>query len=385
MSTAFTKARAKQSGKQPWDGGNVDYSVGIIPGELGMSAFRNPAVLKEALMDRFGDLPTYIVSPADEKIAQSACGEIRTWRAQIEARRKDLKRGALEYGRFVDDEAARWFAVLDEIQKPIEDSRKVYAERKEAEKQARIAEERRRMEEEAEAARKKAVEEALQRAASEREAEMAAQRQKMAEAIAESKRLQEQLKAQAAEAERMRQQQAEMDQLRAELEKVKRQAEQDRMPTMVLGPPHRTELSPLEKKIADEYLGNRDSLPPLEADDEIIREVVSEVTDSLVEKLGMIVEPEPTIDTVTPLDDDPMTDRQRDAYSLSTFAADVLHHALGATPAMRTEDGKALVRDIEAQLGMLIDSVFQGAKALEAPPAPPTPLPIEVKKPRRTK
>lgn len=373
MSTAFTKRIAnKQSGKNPWDGSNVDYSVGIIPGELGMSAFRSPDVLKEALMDRFGDLPTYIVSPGDEKIAQSACGEIRSWRAQIEARRQDLKRGALEYGRFVDEEAKRWFAVLDEIQKPIEDSRKVYAERKEAEKQARIAEERRRLEEEAEAARKQAVEEALARAASEREAEMAAQRQKMADAIAESKRLQEQLKTQAAEAERMRQQQAEMDQLRAELEQVKRQAERDRMPVMVLGPP----LEPL---------------PAATTDDEIIRDVISEVTDSLVEKLGMIVEPKPTIDTVTPLDDDPIEpivaigeqqERERDAIDIRTFVKDVLGQAWLRIPAMRSDRGKAMARDIDTQLRMLMDSVFQNTRLLEAPPEPPTPLPIEVKKPR---
>jgi len=168
-------------------------------------------------------------SPRDYRAGTQAIAVCRSLRTEIEAKRKALKAGALEYGRQVDSAAKRLVAVVEEVEEPLrlrkaevddakERERRAKEEADRAEAEARIraareAEERRLAEERAELA----AEREAQRAERERHAELARQAAEEAARVAAAQR---------AEAERLAAERAALEAARAaaEREEAARQA-----------------------------------------------------------------------------------------------------------------------------------------------------------------
>ena len=176
----------------------------------------------EGLRDQLAPLAQQDFSnPKGYKAGTQAIAMCRDSRVAVEKQRKDLKAGALEYGRKVDAVAKELTAVIEEIEEPLKAQKAVIdaelerkkREREEAE-QAKVEAELRaaREEEERKAAEARAVEEA--RVAEERRA---------AEEAARVER--ERMAAERAELERQR---AEMAAARAELEAAQR-AEREKL------------------------------------------------------------------------------------------------------------------------------------------------------------
>ena len=63
-------------------------------------------------------------TPAEYKAGVAAIAEIRNTRTAIERRRTDLKRIHLETGRKIDAEAARWTALLEQVEAPLKEAKK---------------------------------------------------------------------------------------------------------------------------------------------------------------------------------------------------------------------------------------------------------------------
>ena len=167
-------------------------------------------------------IPTTIETAADRKAVREAIAVRRSLRGDIEAKRKELKAGALEYGRRVDSVARQLVAVVEETELPLKALKDADDERRAAEKRAkeeeerqareaeirrqreaeekRLAEERAQLEAERKRleAQRQAAEEAARKERERVEAEQRAEREKLEE---ERRRLEE---AQRAEAERQR-------------------------------------------------------------------------------------------------------------------------------------------------------------------------------------
>ena len=99
-------------------------------------------------------------TPAEYKAGVAAIAEIRNTRTAIERRRTDLKRIHLETGRKIDAEAARWTALLEQVEAPLKEAKKLIDDAKEAEKKA------------AEAAKAKALQDKLDAENAARKAEL---------------------------------------------------------------------------------------------------------------------------------------------------------------------------------------------------------------------
>ncbi|HEY9017716.1 hypothetical protein [Thiomicrospira sp.] len=80
------------------------------------------------------------------KEVKAAIADVRSRRTAIEARRKELKADALEYGRQVDAKAKELTALLLEIEEPLKVVAEEYEERKRQEKLAKEREEKERIE-----------------------------------------------------------------------------------------------------------------------------------------------------------------------------------------------------------------------------------------------
>ncbi|MBE0471991.1 MAG: hypothetical protein IBX55_21090 [Methyloprofundus sp.] len=80
------------------------------------------------------------------KEVKAAIADVRSRRTAIEARRKELKADALEYGRQVDAKAKELTALLLEIEEPLKEVAEEYEERKRQEKLAKEREEKERIE-----------------------------------------------------------------------------------------------------------------------------------------------------------------------------------------------------------------------------------------------
>lgn len=100
------------------------------------------AVLREKYKDARYDLTTTI----GDKAARAARLELVTLRTDLEKKRKELKAPALEFGKKIDNEAARLTGEIEALEKPIDAQIKADEKRREDERRAR---------EEAEAVRKK--------------------------------------------------------------------------------------------------------------------------------------------------------------------------------------------------------------------------------------
>lgn len=108
-------------------------------------------------------------NPAGYALVRSAIADCRNTRAKIEARRKELKAGALSYGRTVDGAAKELTGLIESFEGPLKekkqavDDEKLRVKREKEEAQRRAVEEKLRIEREAEEARLaeiKAVEDA---------------------------------------------------------------------------------------------------------------------------------------------------------------------------------------------------------------------------------
>ena len=152
-----------------------------------------------AISDEQVELMKYELSPANfdfastagYKAGAAAIAKVRTTRTAIEERRKELKKVPLEIGRKIDGEAAKWTAILAQIEEPLKQARKVVDDAKAEEKRVKEEEERRKIEDairikrEAEEAAAKAIRDAEEaRLKVEREA---FEKQKAADAAAKAK------------------------------------------------------------------------------------------------------------------------------------------------------------------------------------------------------
>jgi len=177
-------------------------------------------------------------TPASRRGVKEALAVRRSLRGDIEARRKELKAGALEYGRKVDSVAKELTGIVLETEAPLKALKAADDERREEEKRAKEEAERLAREEElrvareAEEARLRAEREAEERRLSEERAKLEAERAAMA---AEQSRLKAEREAQEA-AQRVEQERrdaearAERERLEAErqaLEEQKRKAERE--------------------------------------------------------------------------------------------------------------------------------------------------------------
>jgi len=135
-------------------------------------------------------------TPALYREGTKAIGTCRSLRVQIEERRKLLKQDSLEYGRKVDSVAKELTAIIEAVEQPLKDAKRLVDDAKEQAKRDAAEAERRRVEEEIRAKRE-AEEQALReqrKAEEERLAEerrqLAAERAQMAAERAELQRQQ---------------------------------------------------------------------------------------------------------------------------------------------------------------------------------------------------
>lgn len=163
---------------------------------------------------------------------KTALGELSKVRNLIEARRKALKAGALEYGRKVDSVAKELFAVIARVEEPLKLKKKDVdeAEQRAAEaaaEAARLAEEERvRIEREVEETARRLEHEAQQKRINEERAALAEQRR---EQDAELAKVRAELDAARAKADAdAKLQQAEMQRQRDEIAAERRKAEAER-------------------------------------------------------------------------------------------------------------------------------------------------------------
>lgn len=126
-------------------------------------------------------------TPAQYRDGTKALAVCRTLRGDIESKRKELKAGALEYGRRVDGVAKQLTAAVEEVESPLkarkatvdEEKDRVRREKEEAERAAR--EEELRAQREAEEAKLRAEREAEEARLAEERAALEAERRKLAE------------------------------------------------------------------------------------------------------------------------------------------------------------------------------------------------------------
>lgn len=149
-------------------------------------------------------------TPKGYEEVRKSIAKMRATRVAIEKRRKELKAGALEYGRKVDAAAKHLTGLVEEIEAPLQ-----------AKKDA-VDEEKARAKAEAEAAKQRAIEEQIRQ---EREAEEARLR---AEREAEEQRLAAEREAQRVEAERLAAERAKFEAEQAAAEAARR-AEEERL------------------------------------------------------------------------------------------------------------------------------------------------------------
>jgi colicin import membrane protein len=165
---------------------------------------------------------------------RKAIADLRQRRVAVEAKRKELKADALEYGRKVDGEAERITSALEAIEAPLKREKQRVDD--EAERRRRAVEDAKRQKIEAELRAAREAEEAKARAArAEEEARLAAEREKLAaeRAAMEAERAEETKRQQAERARIEAEQKAERARIEAEqkaaMEKV--EAERHRMET----------------------------------------------------------------------------------------------------------------------------------------------------------
>jgi chromosome segregation ATPase len=126
-------------------------------------------------------------TPSQYREGVKAIAVCRSLRGEIEAKRKDLKADALEYGRRVDVVAKQLVVAIEEVELPLKERKAVVddekerlkREKEEAERAAR--EEELRVQREAEEAKLRAEREAAETRIAEERAALAAERQKLAQ------------------------------------------------------------------------------------------------------------------------------------------------------------------------------------------------------------
>lgn len=165
----------------------------------------------EALRERFAAL-TRADDRESYEAVRLAIGETRDLRVAVEEKRKELKAGALEYGRRVDEVARRYREALEGIEAPLKALKAAEDEKKAAAKAAAEAAELARVEAEIKA-RREAEEAELRRQREAEEARIRAEREALAAQQAEVARLRAEAEAVLAKAAAA---QAEADRARAE-------------------------------------------------------------------------------------------------------------------------------------------------------------------------
>lgn len=113
----------------------------ILEPETGMAiAEYSPTAAKLAeLRSRLADVAYDVTTTKGMDIARRDRAEVRDLRVALEKKRVELKAPALERSRLIDTEAKRITAELEELEKPIHQQIKAEEDRKEQEKQAKIA------------------------------------------------------------------------------------------------------------------------------------------------------------------------------------------------------------------------------------------------------
>lgn len=175
-------------------------------------------------------------TPAGYKLVRSAIAEIRTLRTSVEAKRKELKSGALEYGRKVDAVAKQLTALLEDIEAPLKlkkaavDEERARQKREREEAERRALEEKIRAEREAEEARLRAEREAEEQRLAEERAALEAERARLEEERAQEEAArraeQERIDAQRrAEEARLAAERRQLEEERRAIEEQRRQAE----------------------------------------------------------------------------------------------------------------------------------------------------------------
>lgn len=164
-------------------------------------------------------------TPANYEQGRKAIAILRETRVAIEARRKELKQESLEYGRRVDSVAKELTSLIEEIEEPLKDKKKIVDDEKARIKAEKEAEERRQLEEQLRLERE--AEEARLRA--EREAEEA--RLRAIREAEEARLAEERARLEAERAELQRQRDAAELAARAERERIEaaENAERERM------------------------------------------------------------------------------------------------------------------------------------------------------------
>jgi chromosome segregation ATPase len=187
----------------------------------------------EATREKYGALTAN--TPAGYEQVRLAIADIRDMRGRVEARRKELKADALEFGRLVDAGAKKFTALLEEIEAPLK-LKKAAVDEEKARKKAE-EEERKRQELEAKIAAERAIEEARLKAERDaEEARLAAEREQLRlerEAIekAQAEERARQEEARKAQEAKLAEERAELDRLRreeAERQRVARESEEKR-------------------------------------------------------------------------------------------------------------------------------------------------------------
>lgn len=121
--------------------------------EQSMTEFSGSSVIKYSVTDSriaelktmYQDFPTDLTVKDNYKFVQKGVSVLRGLRNDVEKRRKELKAGALEYGRKVDSEAKRIMDSIQSIEEPMASAKKDFDAAVEAEKRERAAAEERRI------------------------------------------------------------------------------------------------------------------------------------------------------------------------------------------------------------------------------------------------
>lgn len=121
--------------------------------EQSMTEFSGSSVIKYSVTDSriaelktmYQDFPTDLTVKDNYKFVQKGVSLLRGLRNDVEKRRKELKAGALEYGRKVDGEAKRIIDSIQSIEEPMASAKKDFDAAVEAEKRERAAAEERRI------------------------------------------------------------------------------------------------------------------------------------------------------------------------------------------------------------------------------------------------
>jgi chromosome segregation ATPase len=185
-------------------------------------------------LSRYADAE--FATPAQYRDGTKALSVCRTLRGDIESKRKELKAGALEYGRSVDSVAKGLVAAVEEVELPLkarkavvdDEKERLKREKEEAERAAREAE--LRAQREAEEAKLRAEREAEEARLAEERAALEAERRKLAEEQARQRAERDAEEARfaderEAEAQALEYERRKLDAERRAIEEQRRQAE----------------------------------------------------------------------------------------------------------------------------------------------------------------